>query len=104
MSPDRLLAATKVLSEASLVAPYRLTGLQALSVLSATTCFTWLERLDQTTFSAPMMLVWMHSEGLYSAAGTCFRAAAWITMSTPRRAKVRRERSRTSPRKKRILA
>ena len=32
-----------------------------------------------TTFSAPLMLVRMHSIGLYSAAGTCFRAAACTT-------------------------
>ena len=32
-----------------------------------------------TTFSAPRTLVLMHSKGLYSAVGTCFRAAAWIT-------------------------
>ena len=25
----------------------------------------------------------MHSNGLYSAAGTCFSAAAWMTMSMP---------------------
>ncbi len=49
---------------------------------------TPLLRLAQTTFSAPSTLVWMHSEGLYSAAGTCFRAAAWMTISTPRRARV----------------
>ena len=31
-----------------------------------------------TTFSAPVMLVRMHSDGLCSAAGTCFSAAAWM--------------------------
>ena len=36
------------------------------------------------TFSAPLMLVRMHSVGLYSDAGTCFIAAAWMTKSTPR--------------------
>ena len=30
-------------------------------------------------FSAPLTLVRMHSVGLYSAAGTCLSAAAWIT-------------------------
>ena len=34
-----------------------------------------------------MTLVWMHSNGLYSAAGTCFSAAAWMTISTPRMAR-----------------
>src|ERR1700754_4554045 len=35
-APARLLAATKILSEASLEAPYRLTGFSALSVERAT--------------------------------------------------------------------
>ena len=78
--------------------------MQALSVDSAITVWTRLVRQAQTTFSAPMMLVWMHSDGLYSAAGTCFRAAAWITTSTPRNARISRSRSRTSPRKKRMQA
>ena len=45
----------------------------------------------------------IYASGL-PAAGTCFSAAAWMTISTPRRARVRRERSRTSPRKNRIRA
>ena len=52
-----------------------------------------------TTFSAPMTLVLMHSKGLYSAIGTCFSAAAWITWSTPRMAVCSRSASRTSPMK-----
>src|SRR3546814_18794984 len=75
-APDRLLAATKILSEASLVAPYRLIGLAALSVDSAITLVTPLRIAAFTTFSAPSMLVRTHSNGLYSAIGTCFRAAA----------------------------
>ena len=53
----------------------------------------------RTTFSAPMTLVLMHSNGLYSAMGTCFSAAAWTTISTSRIACVRRETSRKSPMK-----
>ena len=41
LSPTKLLAATKSLSEASLVAPYKLIGFAALSVESAITLFTW---------------------------------------------------------------
>ena len=40
LSPTKLLAATKSLSEASLVAPYKLIGFAALSVESAITLFT----------------------------------------------------------------
>ena len=35
------------------------------------------------TFSAPTTFVLTASRGLYSAAGTCFSAAAWTTKSTP---------------------
>ena len=41
-------------------------------------------------FSAPRMLVWTASNGLYSEAGTCFSAAAWTTTSTPRSRPFRR--------------
>jgi len=51
--------------------------------------------------SAPMMLVWMASNGSYSHFGTTFMAAAWITMSIPRMAISRRCWSRTSPMKNR---
>ncbi len=54
-------------------------GFAALSVERATTRFTPAAIAAFTTFSAPMTLVLMHSKGLYSAVGTCFRAAAWIT-------------------------
>ena len=49
----------------------------------ATTRFTPVRSTRSITFSAPITLVLMHSNGLYSAAGTCFSAAAWTTMSTP---------------------
>jgi len=71
-----LFAAMKILSEASLEAPYKLIGLAALSVDSATIRLTFLLIAARTTFSAPMMFVCTHSKGLYSAIGTCFSAAA----------------------------
>ena len=67
------------MSDASLEAPYRLSGWAALSVDRATTRFTPAAMAALTTFSAPMTLVLMHSKGLYSAIGTCFSAAAWTT-------------------------
>ena len=77
--PAILFAATNNLSEANLVAPYRLIGLAALSVERAMTFSTLLSSAALITFSAPFMLVFIHYIGLYSAAGTCLRAAAWIT-------------------------
>src|SRR6218665_4086 len=74
--PVILLAATNSLSEASLVAPYKLIGAQALSVDNATTRSTSVSRQELITFSAPRTLVFTHSIGLYSAIGTCFIAAA----------------------------
>ena len=40
------------------------------------------------TFSAPITLVLIHSIGLYSAAGTCFSAAACTTISMPAKSAV----------------
>ncbi|MNH14760.1 hypothetical protein D3C79_743570 [compost metagenome] len=74
--PAKLLAATNSLSDSSLVAPYRLIGLAALSVDSATTFCTPFSIAAAMMFSAPLTLVRMHSVGLYSAAGTCLSAAA----------------------------
>ena len=42
------------------------------------------------TFCAPRMLVLMNSKGLYSAAGTCLSAAAWMTVSMPSKARCSR--------------
>ena len=94
-----LLAATKILSDASFVAPYRLMGVAALSVESAMTFSTPSSIAAVITFSAPWMFVLMHSRGLYSAAGTCFSAAACTTKLTSRIASLRRAWSRTSPMK-----
>src|SRR3989441_3198604 len=53
------------------------------------------------TFSAPITLVWIASNGLYSQDGICLSAAAWKTTSTPCIARSSRAWSRTSPTKKR---
>src|SRR5438093_3083631 len=53
------------------------------------------------TFSAPITLVWIASNGLYSQDGICLSAAAWNTTSMPCIARSSRGRSRTSPTKKR---
>ena len=70
------LLATKSLSDANLLAPYKLIGLLALSVESATTFLTLLSIAASITFIAPLTLVLIHSKGLYSAVGTIFVAAA----------------------------
>jgi hypothetical protein len=62
-----------------LVAPYRLIGLEALSVESATTFCTPALMQASITFCDPLMLVATYSEGLYSAVSTCLRAAACTT-------------------------
>ncbi|MNT50090.1 hypothetical protein D3C72_1869910 [compost metagenome] len=74
--PLILLAAINNLSEHNLVAPYKFIGAAALSVERATTFFTPLAIAASITFSAPSIFVFIHSIGLYSAAGTCFNAAA----------------------------
>ena len=45
---------------------------------SATTFLHAVGQGGGNDVSAPPTLVRMHSLGLYSAAGTCFRAAAWL--------------------------
>ena len=95
--PFMLLAATNNLSLHNLVAPYRLIGAAALSVDNATTCLTPESKAALITFSAPITLVFIHSMGLYSAAGTCFRAAACIIMSMPSQARLKRSPSLISP-------
>ena len=52
---------------------------------------------ESMTFWAPKTFVFTASNGLYSVAGTCLRAAAWITISTPSIALVKRLKSLTSP-------
>ena len=55
------------------MAPYKLIGLAALSVESAMIFVICKRRFNY--ISAPLIVL-MHSIGLYSAAGTCLRAAA----------------------------
>src|SRR3546814_6178615 len=52
-------------------------------------------------FIAPLIFVFTHSNGLYSAVGTIFVAAACTTYSIPDNARCKRSLSRTSPIKKR---
>ena len=74
--PLILLAAINNLSAHSFVAPYKLTGAAALSVDKAITFCTFSFKQQLIRFWAPMIFVLINSVGLYSAAGTCFRAAA----------------------------
>ncbi len=66
----------KSLSEQSFVAPYKFIGDEALSVLREIIFFTPQSDAASITFCEPFMFVFMNSVGLYSAAGTCFSAAA----------------------------
>ena len=75
-SPAILFALINSLSEASFVAPYKLIGELALSVLNAKTFLTLFFILPIIIFSAPPILVLIVSIGLYSAVSTCFKAAA----------------------------
>ena len=74
--PFMLFAAIKSLSDTSLVAPYKLIGAHALSVLSAITFFTPDSKQASITFCPPIILVLTASNGLYSHDGTCYNAAA----------------------------
>src|SRR5207244_5746831 len=76
-------------------------GFADLSVDSAITRSTPWSIAALTMFSAPRMLVLMHSIGLYSDEGICLSAAACTTTFTPERALCSLASSRTSPMKKR---
>src|SRR5690606_6336366 len=78
-SPEYELEATNSLSEASFVAPYRFIGELALSVDKATQPLMLWSMQASMTFIAPLILVLMHSNGLYSAVGTILVAAACTT-------------------------
>ena len=54
-------------------------GATALSLDRAMTFFTLVWRHASIKFWAPKTFVLIASNGLYSAVGTCFNAAAWIT-------------------------
>lgn len=74
--PAILFADVTSLSAQSFVAPYKFIGEQALSVDSAITFFTPVVIAHSTKFCVPITFVLINSIGLYSAAGTCFKAAA----------------------------
>ena len=71
-----ILLAINNLSAHNFVAPYKFTGAAALSVDNATTFLTFSFNQQLIMFCAPIILVFINSVGLYSAAGTCFNAAA----------------------------
>ena len=58
-----------------------LDGWTALSVEIITIAFAPAARAASATLRVPMALVSTHSDGLISANGRCFSAAAWKTMS-----------------------
>ena len=91
------------MSPHSLVAPYKFAGATALSVESAINCLTFLSMQASTMFWEPIIFVFINSVGLYSAAGTCFNAAEWITISMSLNALSSRSLSLISPKKKRIF-
>ena len=95
--PLTLFDAIIILSEANFVAPYKFIGEAALSVLNAINCFTLFSKHPSIIFCAPIILVLTASNGLYSVAGTCFNAAAWIAISTSFKAKDNLSLSLTSP-------
>ena len=66
--------------------PMTLMGLQALSVEMPITASTreLAAMVARTSASAPMTFVRTASTGKYSHVGTCFSAAAWMTMSVSR--------------------
>jgi len=70
--PEYELPATNSLSDANFVAPYKLIGELALSVERAITFLTFLSIAASIRFIAPIILVFTHSKGLYSAVGTIF--------------------------------
>ena len=74
--PIILFAEIKILSEQSFVAPYKFLGATALSVDKDITFLTLFEKQASIMFYAPKIFVFTNSIGLYSAAGTCFSAAA----------------------------
>ena len=60
-----------ILSAANFDAPYKFIGFTALSVDIVITFFIDEDIDALTTFSAPLMLVSIHSKGLYSAVSIC---------------------------------
>ena len=71
-----LFAAKNNLSEHNFVAPYKFVGEEALSVDNAIIFFILLLIQAFITLFDPKIFVLINSKGLYSANGTCLRAAA----------------------------
>ncbi len=74
--PAIAFASINIFSAQSFVAPYKFIGLTALSVERAITFFTLLSIAAETILLDPVIFVLINSRGLYSAIGTCFKAAA----------------------------
>src|SRR5699024_3439881 len=75
--------ATTTFSIIALDVPIALTGYAALSVDKQITFFTPSSTAAFNTFSVPKTFVFTASIGKNSQEGTCFKAAAWNTKSTP---------------------
>src|ERR1022692_236222 len=80
--------ACAVFSIRALLMPIALMGYTALSVLRHTTDLTPLAAAASITLALPATLVRTACVGKNSQDGTCFRAAAWKTISTPRMASI----------------
>src|SRR5215469_5769188 len=70
-SSTTLLACTNIFSTQSLVAPYTLIGLTALSLLTTITRRTPRLMAPSSTFFEPMMFVWIASNGFCSQVSIC---------------------------------
>ena len=80
-TPDSLSARRIQISATRLVAPITLSGSTALSVEIKTKRSAPAATAARAAFIAPRTLVRMASFGLASISGTCFSAAAWMTIS-----------------------
>jgi len=63
--------------------PIQIYGVHCFICTNCNTFSTELSIAASIIFSAPSIFVLTASIGLYSQVGTCFRAAAWTTISTP---------------------
>src|SRR3989338_7230319 len=78
-NPRKEWAAATILSANNLLAPRVFVGLIALSVLILITRSTFFSNAASITFCVPSTFVFTTSNGLYSQAETCLRAAACKT-------------------------
>ena len=86
-----------ILSASSFVAPMQEIGSTTLSVLICKNFFTLFFNEAITKFCVPITLVLLASKGLYSQSGTCFKAAACMTMSISSVATMHLSKSEISP-------